>query len=118
MIQEVTVNGTADFPTELHTLIDNAGIPEEVYSGLDENVTRGWYKEEMNDQIIGFAGDRSKLGIDLLAQYDSNDGPREDVGRYCLDGHAGVDCRFMAIAAMVSRHYHPEPHLEAIRLSR
>jgi len=120
LCQEIRVTSSVDTEIQFVVRIDGEGVPGRVY-------TNGPPQRTNIDLVSGFesSGGLSKLGVALLSF--APDGPVEkqepfttDSGvsrTYSVRAADGRPFRFQTLAAMVSQLYHPEPHLEAIRLA-
>ncbi|MGH9377618.1 MAG: hypothetical protein ACRD1I_02345 [Terriglobia bacterium] len=119
--QEIRIVPSADAELELVALISNEDIPGRVYTSSAPDRTD-------IDLVTGFEshGGLSKLGAaitvltpDGLIRKEAPLGAPEGVTRsYFLHAWQGQAVRLQTVAALVSKLYHPEPDLEAIRLSR
>lgn len=121
LCQEIRIVPSADAELEIVAKISREDVPGRVY------VTSIPDRTEI-DLVTGFEshGGLSKLGAaitvltpDGLARRDPPLGAPEGVTRsYFLNAKQGRPMRLQTVAALVSKLYHPEPDLEAIRLSR
>ncbi len=67
-------------------------------------------------KAAGFTYGLNRLGVGLVLA--SQQVARDDEQGYAAELNAGVPCTFELIAGLVSEIYNPDPHLEAIRMTR
>lgn len=115
--QEVRFGADADIELEVTTSIDADGIPGVAFTGDTDPFTRGWYEEDLVDRCLGLSTDRSRLGAATIVARRPEIVKR-GTGRYAVGVARGRPAVFRIIAALVSQPYHPDPHLEAVRLAR
>lgn len=119
--QQIRIVPSADAQLEVVAKISREDVPGRVYTTSIPDRTE-------IDLVTGFEshGGLSRLGAaitvltpDGLARRDPPLGAPEAVTRsYFLNAKQGQPLRLQTVAALVSKLYHPEPDLEAIRLSR
>ncbi|MGH9353837.1 MAG: hypothetical protein ACRD2G_17020 [Terriglobia bacterium] len=119
--QEIRIVPSADVELELVASISHEDVPGRVYTTSAPDRTD-------IDLVTGFEshGGLSKLGAaitvltpDGLIRKEPPLGAPEGIARsYFLRAKQGQPVRLQTVAALVSKLYHPEPDLEAIRLSR
>ncbi|HEV2419429.1 MAG TPA: hypothetical protein VGX94_16655 [Terriglobia bacterium] len=119
--QEIRIASSADADLEIAARISREGVPGRVYTTSIPDRTD-------IDLVTGFEshGGLSKLGAaitvltpDGLTRKDPPLGAPEGITRsYFLRARQGRPVRLQTVAALISKFYHPEPDLEAIRLSR
>jgi len=114
--QEVILHSDQDMEVRMDTFIDHKCISGSLYTGVTDALTRGWYDEDLIDRCMGWTTDRSRLGIStiVIRRPEIN---RIRSGNYMVRLKSG-EARIQLIAAMVPELYNPDPHLEAVRLSR
>lgn len=118
--QKVGIKPSLGVEIELNTIMDTAGTQLTEYTKRTRALTTAGpeHVPDIVDYVRCFETDRrSRLGIALILPRGT--GARKlDVGRYVMEGRAGQAQYVRILAALVSDIYHPEPHLEAIRLVR
>jgi len=117
LCQEVRISCQREQEIQIVTSIDTDGTRGSVFTDDTDAFTRGWYAEDLVDRCMGFATDRSRLG---LATVVVRDPALRKTGRgtYSVHVRAGETVAVKTIAALVSDAYSPDPHLEAIRMAR
>lgn len=109
--QEIRFTPSADSTIEIFTRIERGPIGGTVY--LD----KAPYEEKQTDLVMGFRQQRNKLGIALVVPRGAAI-ERRAIGNYVIAAKAGQTYRFRTLAGLVSEAYHPDPHLQAIRVAR
>ena len=120
LCQEIRITPSADIRASLIAQIGTRGVPGTVYRDRPPEQTE-------IDLVLGFRshGGLSELGAAVMVlpqpeiqKTDQLLSTEQGVTRsYNLDGRGRQTYRFQTIAAMVSKFYHPEPDLEAIRMA-
>jgi protein-glucosylgalactosylhydroxylysine glucosidase len=118
--QEIRLTSSVDAEIEVVASIDSDGVPGRTYLTQPPERTQ-------IDLVSGFESEEnlSKLGVALWVLSPDTPAQRQEpvstesssTRTYVLKLQAGRPVRFQTIAAMVSKLYHPEPPLEAIRLA-
>ena len=121
LCQEIRIVPSEAVQLELVARISTQDIPGRVYRSRAPERTK-------IDLVTGFEshGGLSRLGAaisvltpdGLARREDPFDTPQGVTRSYFVAGRPGQPLRLQTVAALVSQFYHPEPDLEAIRLSR
>lgn len=120
LCEKLTFTSNKDIVLDLTTHIDTTNSDGEEYGEQKRQLTETTKEDVPNivDQIKVFKSDNeSKLGIGLLLQRDRNLSFKK-IGKYSIYLKANKSYDVKLMASMVSDLYHPDPHLECIRLVR
>lgn len=109
--QEIRLTPSGAARIEINTRIDRGPIGGTVYADPAP------YDEKSTDLVLGFRQQRNKLGIALVVPQDDAI-VRHEAGHYTIEAQAGKSYRFRTLVGLVSEAYHPDPHLQAIRVAR
>lgn len=112
LLQRIELRLSASAPIEISPRIAATDVPGTVLSEEAPYRTSG-VDCSMLFQSLGHL---SQLGIAVRMICDAEFSKSERSGRYAAAAAAGHVYTFHTIAALVADFYHPEPHLEAIRL--